>query len=91
MFYRRGLKWRGQNRHKEIDHLTDKIDIRKSIISWIERVTIVSVRPKIPSQNFSKLDERCHTSVAEPLGTARGQALAGVPRKRLYVDKSIKQ
>ena len=68
-----------------------KIDIRKSIISRIERVTncVPNLTDRTdhdcvqnlidrtghdcvrPSQNFSKLDERCHTSAAAPLGTAR--------------------
>ena len=79
-------------RNKEIDHPTDKIDIRKSIISRIERVTnpphdrvTIVVRPKknglrlsVPKlmdrtghDSVSKSDERCHTSVAAPLGSAR--------------------
>jgi len=86
-------KWRGQNRHMEIDHLTDrtghksvpKIDIRKSIISRIERVTNPSEfhgSRLCPSQisvpNLTdrtghdvSVHERCHTSFATPSGTAR--------------------
>jgi hypothetical protein len=40
MFYRVDSKWRGQNRHKEIDHLTDGNDQKVHVI--------LSVRPSVP-------------------------------------------
>jgi len=53
-------KWCGQNRHKEIDHLTDKIDIRKSIISRIERVTNL-----VPNLSDRTGHESCPKSLSQ--------------------------